>query len=262
MNEQGLTGTELTDYARRFFDVNMQGSAKSLTTYSNFKVVADIQRGSVDISVDAKMMNHFGAVLKRDHFSFTRATTAIYNIKDVELAMMLDVTGSMCNPCDKIDDLKIASKDLIDILVDESNPARKVRIAVAPYSGSVNAGSYAQLVTGDAQNPTEPDCVVERPGVYAFDDKSPVSASSYLMPLPGGYSSWQVCPDTSVAPLSSDKSALLSSVEDLDASGSTAGHLGIAWAWYLISPDWTGVWPVASRPEPYNDGKRSKPLSS
>ena len=54
MNEQGLTGTELTDYARRFFDANMQGSAKSLTTYSNFKVVADIQRGSVDISVDAK----------------------------------------------------------------------------------------------------------------------------------------------------------------------------------------------------------------
>jgi hypothetical protein len=39
----------------------------------------------------------------------------------------------------------------------------------------------------------------------------------------------------------------------MQAGGMTAGHLGIAWAWYLLSPEWDRVWPSDSAPRAYND---------
>ena len=32
------------------------------------------------------------------------------------------------------------------------------------------------------------------------------------------------------------------------AARSTAGQLGAAWAWYLVSPNWSGVWPASGKP--------------
>ena len=37
------------------------------------------------------------------------------------------------------------------------------------------------------------------------------------------------------------------------AAGATAGHIGTAWGWYLISPEWASVLPSASAPKPYDD---------
>ena len=42
------------------------------------------------------------------------------------------------------------------------------------------------------------------------------------------------------------------------SGGSTAGHLGTAWAWYTVSPEWSSVWPAASRPVAYGDKKTIK----
>ncbi|MEQ1612919.1 MAG: VWA domain-containing protein, partial [Hyphomicrobiaceae bacterium] len=37
------------------------------------------------------------------------------------------------------------------------------------------------------------------------------------------------------------------------ATGATAGHIGAAWGWYLLSPKWAAVLPSASAPVPYTD---------
>ncbi|MGL4395333.1 MAG: VWA domain-containing protein, partial [Hyphomicrobium sp.] len=42
------------------------------------------------------------------------------------------------------------------------------------------------------------------------------------------------------------------------ANGATAGHLGIAWAWYLISPKWSAIWPSESQPEEHDPAKLIK----
>lgn len=66
---------------------------------------------------------------------------------NIEVSMMLDVTGSMCSdgegPCNsgnKMDALKAAAKDLIDIVVwdDQSNATSKV--AIVPFSTRVRVG--------------------------------------------------------------------------------------------------------------------------
>ena len=67
-----------------------------------------------------------------------------------------------------------------------------------------------------------------------------------------------------VTPLSSDKQALLAKVAGLTTGGGTAGHLGTAWAWYMLSPKWSSIWSDDSRPGSYSDlttiGENGKPL--
>jgi Flp pilus assembly protein TadG len=78
----------------------------------------------------------------------------------LEIAMMLDTTGSMCNkdnsgnylqPCTtgtKISAVKQASKDLIDIVVWADQSQYQSRVAIAPFSQGVNVGDFFQAVTG------------------------------------------------------------------------------------------------------------------
>lgn len=66
------------------------------------------------------------------------------------------------------------------------------------------------------------------------------------------------CRDTGPVPLTEDKDALLAHVESMTAQGGTAGHLGVAWGWYLVSPNWASVWPSASRPWDYDEVNATK----
>lgn len=61
-------------------------------------------------------------------------------------------------------------------------------------------------------------------------------------------------------PLSDDPDALKRTIGGLSAGGGTAGHIGTAWANYLISPKWSGIWPGASAPVAYNDSKTIKAI--
>lgn len=66
------------------------------------------------------------------------------------------------------------------------------------------------------------------------------------------------CMPSGPVPLTDDKAALKAHVNALVAEGGTAGHLGIAWGWYLVSPEWSAIWPEASEPLPYLEPQTSK----
>lgn len=66
---------------------------------------------------------------------------------NVEVSIMLDVTGSMCadnvGPCKsstKLDALKASAKDLIDIVVWKDQGAKTSRVALVPFSTRVRVG--------------------------------------------------------------------------------------------------------------------------
>jgi len=52
-------------------------------------------------------------------------------------------------------------------------------------------------------------------------------------------------------PLSTDKTTLKSLVDGYVATGSTAGHIGIGWAWYMLSPNFGTLWPATAQPGAY-----------
>ena len=51
---------------------------------------------------------------------------------------------------------------------------------------------------------------------------------------------------TTVIPLTNNKATLSSFFTNAKIGGGTPGHLGTAWASYLLSPDWSTVWPASS----------------
>ncbi len=65
------------------------------------------------------------------------------------------------------------------------------------------------------------------------------------------YSSDGSCITNTILPMTSNKTTLHAVANSLVAAGSTAGHIGLAWGWYMISPNFGYLWPVASRPKAY-----------
>jgi Flp pilus assembly protein TadG len=238
----------VTAVVRAYFDENLK-QASQFGEVTDFEVEIDRKGGFVRVKAKTKTKMTVMATQGVSSLTTPASSTVLSEQKDVELGMALDVTGSMGGQ--KIQDLRDAAKDLVDILLPDGGQANKIRIGLAPYSASVNAGSLAKVVTNNLST----SCVHERGGPQAFTDAAPDSNATYL-----GWRAGLYCPSTKVEPLTDDKNKLKTQINTLTAGGSTAGHLGAAWASYLVSPEWGNIWPAASTPAAYGDGKTLKAI--
>lgn len=119
-------------------------------------------------------------------------------------------------------------------------------------------------------------CVTERTGSNAYTDESPLTGGNigpYNRSASGtsnkvNYSSDGKCNVAgrelpAVIPLTNSKSKLSAFFAGPTGTGpliggGTPGHLGHAWAWYMLSPNWSSIWPSASQPADYTDTKTKK----
>jgi len=129
------------------------------------------------------------------------------------------------------------------------------------------------------------ECAVERiTATYASKDTAPMTDKVGIQyaPIDGIYqghltsTSWPyftsnldmaACPTAVIQPLTSTKKTLTDLVDTFAADGSTAGHIGFAWAWYMLSPNFLTTsgplgtqWPSSSRPAAYKKDKLVKAL--
>jgi Flp pilus assembly protein TadG len=193
-------------------------------------------------------------------------------IQSLEISVMLDVTGSMGGQ--KLQDLKDSATDLIKIVLLNGLNNLPVKVGIVPFSedirlpntaainkarGTSNLPSTKSITTGSGRSQTTTtyylsDCVVERAGNQKYTDAAPAAGqyvmAHYTTSSSGGKGKCTVPSTAAIAPLTNDKSSLLTIVSNLKAAGGTAGHLGTAWAWYLLSPNWASLWP-SSTPAPY-----------
>ncbi len=255
MKEEGLSDSELQLIAEQYFQANSHEAAHKGVDFGELKVTVDRDKGSVNVEITGSVEASFARIMNVKEIPFSKSSSAIYNIKDIELAMMLDVTGSMRGS--KLNDLQLAAKDLVNILIQDHSSANKTRIGLAPYSAAVNAGSYASAVSDGV---SQDGCVFERDGFNAYTDAVPVPGHFLsAMENPRTPSNTQYgCPESEVVPLTNDKNLLTRTLDSYRAGGWTAGHLGTAWAWYLVSPEWASIWPVESRPVAYGNKKTIK----
>lgn len=247
LRERELSDDEVRDIAQNYVNRHMDQDHGRDITANTLGVVIDRSRNTLRLSLVANVATYFGGIINKPIFSVSQTATALFGAKQVELGMMLDVSGSM-NDFGKIDDLKSAVRTLLDIMIPEETTSTKVRIGYAPFSTSVNAGSYKVQVTGIGGSS---HCVTERTGTAAFLDSEPTGSNR----LKARTSS---CPASEIVPITNNKRDLIREVNELATGGVTAGHLGAAWAWYLISPDWSSIWPTQSAPKPYSDATTIK----
>ena len=119
-------------------------------------------------------------------------------IAGVELAMVMDTTGSMADN-NKLRDAKTAAKDLVDIIFGDLDENTNVRMALVPFSTAVNVGTnnktaawldttgkaaYSKLnftstsyhnmkAWNDLKTTPWTGCVEARKGSYDTDDTAP-----------------------------------------------------------------------------------------
>ena len=206
----------------------------------------DATTGAVNLDVKATVdmtLSGLGGFKTQD---VAIESQAVFAQKDIEIGMALDITGSMnwndSNGEAKIKGLKSAFEKFAERLIpDEKNEAHRVRIGLAPYSASVNLGEFAGQAT---ENKSTNGCVVERKTGLFTDTTDPF----YALPKSAQKSS---CPPNAIVPLSDDKEALISTVNSFNPTGTTAGHLGVQWAWNLVSDQWGGTWGGDSTPDSY-----------
>lgn len=247
-----LTESDVTAAAQGFFQANLKGGSTPFGRITSFEATVDRASGAVTVAATAEVKMTLTAIAGFDKIDVPITSSAKFDQHDIELSMALDVTGSMAGS--KIQSLKSATNDLIEILLPDGGTPNKVRIALAPYSSGVNAGSLADEAT-DGHSTA---CTFEREGLDPLGDHAP-SANNFLKAPGYGVSAKATCPTAAkVVPLSDDKSKLKTSVAAYSAGGSTAGHMGVAWASYLVSPHWAGVVGGAAAPAPYRDGKTIK----
>lgn len=195
--------------------------------------------------------------------------SAAYSDKKIEVSFILDVTGSMAGT--KLADLKAAAKGAVDLFLGGQNPSDpRVRVALVPYATAVNTGPLASTVyvekAGGSDVPpglydpvaaaTAPDrCATERKkgsGKMDFSDNGPETAKV------NRDDRLTFCPSAELMPLTASKSAVNARIDSFVANGSTAGHIGIQWGRYLLSPKWKNVLPASARPANYKDKQVSK----
>jgi Putative Flp pilus-assembly TadE/G-like len=244
------TDADIKKVATDYFNAHMAEKLDWGYTINKFKIIPDRDSDTVTVNVEWEIENSVAGVVGMDSFDASASTSASYGLKEVEPGLMLDVSGSM-NDDGKLDALKTAATELTNVLLpDSGRGVGKTRIGLAPYSTSINAGAYASKSkgngNGNGNGNKQEKCVSERKGADAFTDQPPKNGKFF-----GGKP--VDCPDNEVLALSQDKTTLNDTIDAYTAFGSTAGHLGIGWAWYLVSPEWKDMWPTDSEPKPYGD---------
>jgi Flp pilus assembly protein TadG len=260
MNEQDdLADGQLRQIAIDYYNANTQAYVAQGVTSTIPVVTITRAQSKVQLTASFIVPTTLGKVVNVDRIEFTKTGTVIYDMKRIELAMVLDVTGSM-NDGGKLGAMKTAAKDVIDVLVDPSK-SYQARVALVPYSASVNMGAYKdQASGGDSLD----GCVMERLTAPPRDTDDPPGAGGYNFAVQGqlnsGSNSKYVCPPAVVMPLSYDRDLLRSTVDSYGAAGWTAGHIGLAWGWNIISDRWTGVFTGASAPGSRSDSRYVKSI--
>lgn len=233
----GLSDEALQALVDKFFRSNLTDVSEADAVLDTLTISTDRISNTVELNASLKVPTTVSAVFGEETLTVNVKSVAVFDAKDVEVSMMLDVSGSMEGS--KINDLKAAAQDLVDILLPASNAEPRNRIAIAPFSTAVNAGSLTSEVAtgrdsrGRAFAGRGTTCVTERPGIHAFTDRSPTTVKLRQRS--------ETCARTPVRPLTTSRDDLGTTIDDLRADGWTAGHLGIAWAWYLLSPEWADI---------------------
>lgn len=261
-----MSDSEIVDLATAYFKENVK-SANAMGTIGTPAITVNRDSGTIAIDVQSSVKMTLARVGGFDEMSIPVASEASYAQKDIEVGMALDITGSMDEVRGgkrKIDALKSAFEQFADRLIPaHKSSGQRVRIGLAPYSSGVNVGAYAAAVT---KNRSKDGCVTERTAAAINDDAA--AAQPFLVKEDGkddidnsdGSTPKNAfeCPSATLMPLTDDRDALVTRVNGFSAQGWTAGHLGVQWAWNLISDQWGSTFSGDSAPDAYARIKQDK----
>ena len=115
------------------------------------QIEIDTEAGRLTLGGDFVLPTRFVRLVGVDRLGASFTAEAVRGSVDVEVAVALDVTGSMAGS--RIENLQDALDDLIDAIVQDEQEPNYTKMALIPYAQAVNVGGYAEALRGPIRGP-------------------------------------------------------------------------------------------------------------
>ena len=268
-----ISTTDLNAEANKYLEVNFQDYLGA--TITDFTTTVNADNSTITLSATATVPTTLMQVMGIHSNTVHASSEIIRSSKGLELAMVLDNTGSMSGS--KLTSLKLAATDLVNILYGANDTVDDLYIGLIPFSQAVNIGTSRASWTAtngfnwgstnwsscvDARYNDNRDVTDDPPSVSLF--------TQYYWPCHSSKNAWygtnynrsncstsgtiryksnlgtssgpnKYCPQP-VTALTSSKPNILSAIGGMQAVGYTHINLGAAWGWRMLSPRWRGLW--------------------
>jgi Flp pilus assembly protein TadG len=133
-----LNTEDLTDVATKYINLNFsQGNLGATLRSVDSELSTD--KKVLTITASATLPTTITKIFGNNVVTLDATTEVTRSNKGLELALVLDTTGSMAGS--KLDALKAASHDLVDILFGDDATQDNLWIGVVPFSQAVNIGA-------------------------------------------------------------------------------------------------------------------------
>ena len=192
---------------------------------------------AVNVVATKVQETYFAGIFGRNGLDVSVASTAEYEVRDLNLALVLDSTGSMGKTTPtggtRLAALQAASGELLDQL---DGSAGEVSISVVPFTQHVNVGTNQAnenwLEFPQTNNNRAPNgwngCVGSR------DTPLNTRIDSTVARIPGLVNAR--CATTPILPLTKNLNTVRQTINSMTAKGSTYTPSGTAWGWRTLTP--------------------------
>ncbi len=192
----------------------------------------DIKRDGdlVTVTASNKIPTYFAGIFGKSGLDIGATSEALYADTKLELALVLDTTGSMKGG--KIANLKIAGNNLVDQL-GASSQDDNIKMSVVPFAQYVNVGpnnvnaNWVDVMPANGQSVQDWNgCVGSRLG--KFNKRVDVSGNNAVP------ATTNIPCATPISPLTSDMNKTKSAISSLEAEGWTYLPSGLMWGWRTL----------------------------
>lgn len=245
-----MGGTDATAKVTRFFNQNYP-EEKIGATYG---LTVTVSGQNMTVTAQADYDTTFGRFMGIDTITVTSSATVTREVLGLEVALVLDVTGSMSTN-NNIGTLRTAATNFLNKLCPNTTCSSLVKIGIVPFATAVNVGPY-----GLGKNPngtTYDTAFVNNPNNRSFNQSQSsqwwgcVLARSTPQDTQNSTSTWKWdmyrytpgnspnngCNKSYILPLTGMKSTIQSRITGLQASGNTLSNLGMVWGYRVLSPE-------------------------
>ena len=200
---QGLTQAQLKQRAQQFFDANYPSSEMGTAGKLNVSFAGD----DIKVEVSGTVPTTFLKLANINSLDVGASSTVTKKQRNIELALVLDTTGSMSSS-GKMSAMQAAAQKMVQDLFQGKSTSDTLKISVVPFSGAVNVGSdklnsgwidkanYPNMsaiakedfefgngqstltLYSDLSNRSWGGCVRERGGAYELTDDAPSSLAA------------------------------------------------------------------------------------
>ena len=193
------------------------------------------------------------------------ASAANETIENVEISMVLDISGSMRFD-DRITPLREAAKSFVDLVL-LGDKVEGTTVSIVPYAGAVNPGPLLFDELGGVRDHTDSSCLFLEDADFSHTGMPYQSTSQiphfHHWAIDWTQMDWGWCPsdDTSIQALQNDAETLKTFIDDMRLHDGTGTMFGMKYGLALLDPASKGDLDALDGTNHVSDLGKNRPLA-